>query len=262
MTEPRLSPATRALLRAAKVDAPSAVARAKVWSNVAGAVGGAAGAAGAATTASTAPGALLSGGAGVSKVLALGTLFGGTITVGLAAMLLRIGPVPQEPASPSPAPVVNLAAASPAGRPEPSLLVPALPSPPPVLAPAVAPASITTTAPAAGPLRTVAVMPAASVSPQAAPASASAPPPAHVVQNDALAREASLVVRAREALGRGDPRAALRAIHAARTLPSHQLRPEELAVEARALRALGREDQAKDVDSTLRKRFPESALAP
>jgi TolA-binding protein len=44
-------------------------------------------------------------------------------------------------------------------------------------------------------------------------------------------------------------------------LPSHQLGPEELTVEAQALRALGRDDQAKDVDSTLRKRFPESALA-
>jgi hypothetical protein len=264
--EPRLSPATRALLRAAKVDAPSAVARAKVWSNVAGAVGGAAGAAGAASTASTAPGALLSGGAGASKVLALGTLFGGTVTVGLAAMLLRIGPVPQEPPSPSPAAVVTLAAASPAGRPDSSLFIPVLPLPPPVLPPAVAPASITTTGPAARPLRSVAVpSPAtggAALSPHLAPPMASVPPSAHVVQDDALAREASLVVQAREALGRGDPHAALRAIHAARMLPSHQLRPEELAVEARALRALGRDDQAKDVDATLRKRFPESALAP
>jgi TolA-binding protein len=79
--------------------------------------------------------------------------------------------------------------------------------------------------------------------------------------DDALAREAALVTQAREALGRGEPREALRAIHAARMLPSHQLGPEELAVEALALRALGKDDQAKDVDSILRKRFPESALA-
>jgi TolA-binding protein len=88
------------------------------------------------------------------------------------------------------------------------------------------------------------------------PATAATPSP-----DDSLAREATLVVAAREALERGDPQSALRAIHAARMLPSHQLGPEELAVEARALRALGRDDQAKDVDSTLRKRFPESALA-
>jgi hypothetical protein len=253
------------LLRAAKVDAPGAVARAKVWSNVAGAVGGAAGAAGAASTASTAPGALLSGGAGASKLLALGTLFGGTVTVGLAAMLLRIGPLPQEPPSPSPAPVATLAAASPAARPDPAVLVPAL-APPPVLAPVVAPPSTATPALAVrSPLPSAVPPPgtsaATTVAPRPALATASAPS-TRVVQDDALAREASLVVQAREALGRGDPQAALRAIHAARMLPSHQLRPEELAVEARALRALGRDDQAKDVDSTLRKRFPESALAP
>jgi len=96
----------------------------------------------------------------------------------------------------------------------------------------------------------------------AAPTSVHPPPPsARTNPDDALAQEASLVVEAREALARGDPQSALRAVRAARTLPSHQLRPEELAVEARALRALGRDDQAKDVDSTLRKRFPESALA-
>jgi hypothetical protein len=79
--------------------------------------------------------------------------------------------------------------------------------------------------------------------------------------DDALAREAALVAEARGALVRGDAESALRAVRAARMLPSHQLAPEELAVEAQALRALGRDDDAKEADSTLRRQFPESALA-
>src|SRR5258708_22672925 len=78
---------------------------------------------------------------------------------------------------------------------------------------------------------------------------------------DPLAREAQLVGEARGALGRGDPQRALQAVRAARSLPSHQLAPEELAVEAQALRALGRTGEAKEVDETLRAQFPESALA-
>lgn len=246
MTEPRLSSATQSLLRAAKADAPNAVARAKVWSSVASTVGGAAGAAGAASGASTAPGALLTGGAGASKMLALGTLLGGTVTVGLAAMLLRIGgPSPIETPRPSSAPIAALAAASPAGQPDPPLFLPLVA--PPVEPPVATAASPHVTGPGGPGLAAV------PRSPLAAPATPS--------PDDALGREASLVAQAREALGRGDPQSALRAIRAARMLPSHQLGPEELAVEARALRALGKDDQAKDVDSTLRKRFPESALA-
>jgi len=240
MSEPRLSPATRSLLRAAKGDAPNAAARAKVWSSVASAVGGAAGAAGAAGSASTAPGALLTGGAGASKLLALGALLGGTVTVGLAAMLLRLGPAPGETPGAHSAPIAALAAASTAPRPDP---------PPPFL-PVLAPQAAAPT-PTVSPRLTGPAGAGMAPSPRSAPAS----------PDDSLAREASLVVEAREALGRGDPQSALRAIHAARMLPSHQLGPEELAVEARALRALGKDDQAKDVDSTLRKRFPESALA-
>jgi hypothetical protein len=175
-------------------------------------------------------------------MLALGTLLGGTVTVGLAAMLLRIGPVPSETPGPSSTPIAALTAASPAARPD----------PPQVFLPLVAPVVV-----APPPAATVAAVPstaAPAMAPRSMPASTTTP-------DDALAREASLVVEAREALGRGDPQSALRAIRAARMLPSHQLGPEELAVEARALRALGKDDQAKDVDSTLRKRFPESALA-
>jgi hypothetical protein len=258
MTEPRLSSATRTLLRAAKADAPNAMARAKVWSSVAGAVGGAAGAAGAAGGASTAPGALLTGGAGASKMLALGTLLGGTVVVGLAAMLLRIGPAPSETPLPSSAPIAASGAASPAARPDPSFLpFAALPSAPTTAA--TSPAALIASPARSGPAPAIPPRPEGLAGAGVAPASRTSL--AASTRDDALAREASLVVEAREALGRGDPQAALRAIHAARMLPSHQLGPEELTVEAQALRALGRDDQAKDVDSTLRKRFPESALA-
>jgi hypothetical protein len=44
-------------------------------------------------------------------------------------------------------------------------------------------------------------------------------------------------------------------------LPSRRLEPEGFAVEAQALRALGRDAEAEQVEATLRDRFPESALA-
>jgi hypothetical protein len=89
---------------------------------------------------------------------------------------------------------------------------------------------------------------------------ASTPKPSHIAPVDGLAREASLVAEARSALASGDPRAALQAIHDARALSSRQMAPEELAVEAQALRALGRHDEANEADSTLKAQFPESAL--
>jgi len=78
---------------------------------------------------------------------------------------------------------------------------------------------------------------------------------------DILLREASLVAEARAALVRGDAASALRAVRVARHLPSHQLEPEELAIEAQALRALGKGDEARAVDGTLKGRFPDHALA-
>jgi hypothetical protein len=195
-------------------------------------------------------------------MLALGTLLGGTVTVGLAAMLLRVGPAPTDTSRPSSAPLAMWTAAPPVAQPDSR---PALPLAVPVAPPAAPALSATAassppTAPtAAAPSPTVAAL--SPTVPAPSPTVAASPHSVAAVAGDALGREASLVVQAREALERGDPQGALRAIHAARMLPSHQLGPEELAVEARALRALGRDDQARDVDSTLRKRFPESALA-
>src|SRR5258708_39036764 len=85
MTDPRLSSATKNLVRLARADGPSAAARAKMWAGVAGAVGGAAaGGAAAARGAAT-------GGLSAAKMLTSGTLLGGPLPVGLAVTLLPLG---------------------------------------------------------------------------------------------------------------------------------------------------------------------------
>jgi hypothetical protein len=112
-------------------------------------------------------------------------------------------------------------------------------------------------------------VPAANAGQATAPAATRKATPAHsgprhaksTSHEDSLAREASLVAEARTALGRGDPRSALRAIRAARAIPSRQLVPEELAVEELALRALGQSDEANGIDVMLRLQYPEAALA-
>jgi hypothetical protein len=260
MSQQDLSPATRALLRAARDEAPSADARAKVWSTVANTLGGVAGAcaAGAAGRASSPPGVLVPGATSASKMLALGTLLGGAVTVGLAAILLRINPVPETGAT-SPAATAVFAGSG--------TKIPGIPAP--LSAPVLAQAAGPVEAPF---LPSFAAAPDFVVSwplqvPLAPTLSAARATPVRRSARlhpaaDTLAREASLVARAHAALVGGDAHAALITVRAARALPSHALRPEELSIEAQALRALGRDDQAREVDATLKKQFPESALAP
>lgn len=243
MNDLRLS--TKELIATAKADMPSAAARAKMWAGVSGVVGGAAAASGA--TAS----AIMSGGATATKVLTIGALFGGALTVGLATVLLQIGPAPAPPTK-----TPNSMAVGPAA--------------PGALAPSPARASI---APSSfsvpSSVNTPPPVPAANAGQAAAPAATRKATPAHsghghtkfASHEDSLAREASLVAEARSALGRGDPRSALRAIRAARAIPSRQLVPEELAVEELALRALGQSDEANGIDVMLRLQYPEAALA-
>jgi hypothetical protein len=235
MNDGQFSSMTRAMIDAAKADAPSAAARAKVWAEVSGAVG----AAGAATGASGGAGAAVAGGASAAKMLAIGALLGGAVTVGLAVTMLRVGAAPtppQERIAPAAAPVLG------------ALATQAHPSMPPTLANSNSPPIPTLDLSAIpAPIATVTAA-------QRAPLHAKPP-------IDPLAREAQLVSEARGALGRGDAARALQAVRAARALPSHQLAPEELAVEAQALRALGRAGDANDVDEKLRSKFPESALA-
>jgi len=236
MGEVNLSSATRAMLDAAKRDGPSAAARAKVWGGVSSAVGGMATASGAvsAVTATT-------GGMGAAKMLALGTLLGGTLSVGLAATLIYAGQTRKGSEQTlgvraTAGAEVGHARAAVVGTNE-SVRVPD-----PVSTSALAAATATTTVIAS--------------KGRGAPAAQRPARP-----EDSLAREASLVARARSSVASGDPRTALQAIHEARALSSRQLGPEELAVEAQALRALGRQDEANEADTTLKEQFPESALA-
>jgi hypothetical protein len=76
-----------------------------------------------------------------------------------------------------------------------------------------------------------------------------------------LAEEARLVTAARTALMAGDPARALVLVQTTRKLGTRSLEPEELGLEARALRALGRADDAAVTELVLRRRYPEHALA-
>ena len=258
MSGARLSEATRALLRAARSDAPGAVTRAKVWSGVSAVVGSTAGAGGAGASASA------RAGLSAAKMLAIGTLLGGAITVGLASLLLYAAPARGGKASPAAAPS-GVAAAAPVPG---SLgLAPAPASP-------ASPAAIGEGARAPANLGARVGIPAAPRPPAAPPrptvpargqlaprpgGAAHANPDAPA--DDALTREASRIAEARSLLARGDATAALRMVRSARATPSPQLIPEELTVEAQALRALGQADDARGIDATLRTRYPDSTLS-
>ena len=76
-----------------------------------------------------------------------------------------------------------------------------------------------------------------------------------------LAEEARLVTAARAALMAGDAARALVLVQTTRKLATRSLEPEELGLEARALRALGRADDAAVTELVLRRRYPDHALA-
>ena len=81
------------------------------------------------------------------------------------------------------------------------------------------------------------------------------------VHEDTLMRESALVGEARGALMRGDSKAALAALDATKTLKHRELEPEELSLEAKALRAMGREGDAASLEIVLKSRYPDHALA-
>lgn len=244
-------PAAWSLITAAKSDAPSTAARAKVWASIAGSLSGAA-----------LPAAGASSGVGVTaaKSLVTGAMLGGAITVGLAgaALLLRAGPAGAPPTGAESPGMPSHSVASgrlefgaPSSRSEPSH----------------GRDSEHSTPPSSGDITSA---------PQPAPtASQVAPPPhARVSQGrdvraathaaavlDDLDREALLLASARASLARGDSDAAWRAVRNCQALPNRQLIPEEMALAAQALRGLGRVDEAQTLESVLRARYPESALA-
>ena len=271
-----LSSHAKSLLRAAKGDAPGAVARAKIWGGVSSSVAGGA-------TAAAAGGALLS-----SKFVFAGALFGGAVTVGLAAtMLLVHSSSPQDAVEPRAAIAaletravvvptetaarVAIAATAPdpvTARPLPagerrSIVSPGLPSATsttngqsaPIAAPKDAPATPTVNEGGRVGQRGVGPARAQFASGLGADSVGTSE------TEDALMREASLLAEARGALGRGDAAGALAKVRLARSLPSKQLSPEELALEAQALRALGKGTEASGAEEKLKAQYPDHALA-
>ena len=77
----------RSLIEAAKADGPSAAAKAKVWTDVSSAIGAPAAMAGSS-------GAAAAGSVSAMKMLVLGTLLGGTLTVGIGAAMLIVRTAP------------------------------------------------------------------------------------------------------------------------------------------------------------------------
>ncbi len=224
----------RSLFAAARADAPDDEARAEMWDRVAMATGIAATTAAAASaSASAAPTAASGVATGVavassaSKLLAIGALIG--VLSAVAGVLVAVHVM-----QPS------------AGAAAPGAIAPARP----VHAPA---SGARLAEPASRPID---------------PAFVGRPPaeqPATTVRrgdpDSDLAEEARLVTDARAALVAGDPARALALIRGVRRLATRALEPEELGLEARALRALGRADEAAAAELRLKNRFPDHALA-
>jgi hypothetical protein len=224
----------RDLFAAAKLDGPSEGARDAMWAGIHGSTAGGASVA-----------ALKATGMASSK-LALGIALGATLTVGIAATLVvlmrpatlathgseRIGAVPralehsQAKTDEAPAPIVIT------GRVAPVELDTQQRQPPAIIAQT---RTGTTTA---------------GLSPQAGP----------LTEHDRLAREARMVSEARGALRRGEPDTALRIVRAARSQAGARMLPEELTVEAQALRAMGDETGAQHAEAELAGKFPEQSI--
>jgi hypothetical protein len=246
MNEPQSPANVGALIAAAKADGPSAARAAGIWTAVSTSVG-----AGAPMTA---------GGVGAAKLL-VGTLLGGTLTVGLAATLLWVGVARRVDAAHGAAGPV---AAARAFEVSPSLNAPASPLPESIFARSPSPTPVSFAIAAPSPRAAVDSATSAPAPPSRSvglPSSQVDRGAARAQPEDPLAREASLVAAARSALSHGRPRAALATIRATHALRARQLAPEELAVEAQALRALGLSDDADAVELSLKVRYPESALA-
>ena len=244
----------RTLIEAAKADAPSGAARANVWAGVSTVIGEAVGV-------TSSAGSAAAGTAGSAKMLVLGTLLGGSVTVGIGAVMLFIGHGPVG----SPTSVAAPTRASEFV----SLARPALAPVPPLNPEVVQEAALsspqargehrahTAVTPARSQTRAAGVDSAATRKTTASHASAAVAPAS---DSDTLAREASSLAEARGALARHDAVMALQIVRGLRALPGRQLVPEELAVEAQALRGLGLDDDASAVEARLRVRFPDSVL--
>lgn len=242
----------RALIEAAKADAPSAAARANVWAGVSTVVGEAA-----SVASGVAGGGAATGSVGAAKMLVLGTLLGGSVTVGVGAAVLFVGHAPVlgptvSAAAPAPAPAAQLAALS-----HPAALNRGFreANSPPGTAAVVAGHGAAHALEPSRRSSTTRLAPAGLATSRSRIDGLS-----HGGESDTLAREASALAEARGALARRDALAALQIVRSLRALPGRQLVPEELAVEAQALRGLGLNEDANAVETRLRARFPDSVL--
>ncbi|HEY1955299.1 MAG TPA: hypothetical protein VGH28_06795 [Polyangiaceae bacterium] len=232
-----LSPRARELFEAAKVDAPSDSARDAMWAGIQMAA--------LAPPASTPgapasnPAAHLAVKAAATSKLAMGIALGASITVGVAGAVIAL-------ARPWAPPVTHVAQPRELERSEvdrasvdraQDLELPATP--------------VVITGHAVNPTDAV------ELDPVAAPEKTAARP---LSEHDRLAQEARMVSEARGALHRGEPATALRIVRAARGTHGARLVPEELTVEAQALRAMGDEAGAKRAEAELSGRFPEQDL--
>ncbi len=248
-----LSSETRTLLRAARDDRPNAGSREAMWRGV--------------QAAAAAPAALATA-KGLSGKLVLGTLLGGVVTVGLAGALLALRPAAPG-ASVAPEPIARRGVAERLPRATVAMEARAQGDVARARGGAaagpgggeVARAVGVGTASGAGAgvvhasraSARIADTPRASGGGQAAAAQGAGP-------GDELAREARLVSEARGALLRGDPDRALTLLGVIDALPKRKLEPEELTLRARALRAVGRADEARAAENALIRRYPDQIL--
>jgi hypothetical protein len=232
----------QSLFAAAREDAPDPSTHDAIWNDVANATGIAAGAtvAAAATTAAKPAAATAAASTAAvavgSKLLVMAILIGAVSAVAggvvaLGWMESQTGVAADSPATAPLARSTHLPArGAQLGDPTPRLRDPQ---------------NVDRPAPSASPAKV-----AATISPASSSSSASD-----------LAEEARLVTEARTALVGGDPKRALSLLEKTHRLANRALEPEELSLEARALRALGRVDEAAATELKLKARFPSNALA-
>ena len=211
----------RDLLAAAREEGPDVVERDAVWQKVAATTIGAG-----ATTAVAAPAAKLA----ITKLLAIGGLIGAAGTALGVVVALNLG----QSAAPKHATIAA------AGNDMASATARALAPPAP----------------------TVAEPDTIELGDTPAPHKAKVAPPASARDTASqLAEEARLVTEARTALLAGDANRALTLVRLTHKLSARALEPEELVLEARALRALGDADGAAATELRLRQRFPAHSAA-
>ncbi len=229
---------TAALFEAAREDAPSADARDAMWSRISAASTVTTAAAGAASlaTKSAAPAAATSGVLGTKLVIAGGIVGACGAVLGVVLTLLVVS-------------------ADRAGTPAPSATAA------PRRTPAAAATGARLAEPAARKLdfATLEAVTAIAAPATKTPLTGEEAPNADPASD--LSMEAKLVSDARAALMRGEPDLALALVKRTHRLATRALEPEELGIESRALRSLGRVDEAAAIDLLLKRRFPDSALA-